>query len=527
MNIKYKTSLIVVILFSLITISVSMIQSFVVLPAFLSLEKKEAANNMKRIVDALNNEIDHLDTLCNDWATWDDTYNFVMDNSDEFISSNLTDQIFNEIGLSLIYIINTEGDVIWGKVFDLENNKEINLKNFPQDNFVIDHPIINIKNNIQDLSEYKIVGVYNTEKGPVLITTELILTSEAEGPSHGFMIMGIILNDDIIKKISAQTSVEFDIIDLYNNSDIEAYKSITDSLNKKPLYIEENSDDSSYNLYSYYYDIEGNPSFLIKIVFPRTISKQGKRIIKYATISIIIAGIIVLLLIILLLNKYILYPILKLDKHMTSIMKNNDFSIRLGTESKDEIGDLTRAFNYFITKIEKQRLQLKKLSTIDALTNIGNRRKFDETLLLEWNRQKRFKKNITLLLIDIDYFKNYNDYYGHQAGDECLKKIGQLLAKKTKRAGELAARYGGEEFGLIFSNNDNEDIIKLTKSLLADMKELNIRHAKSEIAEFVTFSIGIAFMSPKDNDEIKDFILMADKALYRAKESGRNQYCIF
>ncbi len=233
------------------------------------------------------------------------------------------------------------------------------------------------------------------------------------------------------------------------------------------------------------------------------------------------------MLILLLLNKYILHPILILDKHMTKIMKKNDFSIRLDTERRDEIGDLSKAFNYFVTKIEKQRVQLQNLSTIDALTNIGNRRKFNETLESEWNRHIRFKTEITLLMLDIDYFKKYNDHYGHQAGDECLKKVGQVLAYRAKRAGELAARYGGEEFALIYSNNSIEDVIKTANLLIADMKDLNIKHEESETAEFVTFSIGIAFILPKNSDDISDFILMADKALYKAKESGRNRFCLY
>ncbi len=524
MKLRYKTGLIIFILFALITISEFLIQRFIVFPAFISLEEKEADNNMNRVVEALNNEISHLDNLCNDWATWNDSYDYIDTRSDDYINSNLPDWIFHETGLNLIYIIDQAGQVAWGKIYDNINQKEIFIDEIPTDYFPENYPLINICDSNFKLSDQKLTGVFNTEMGPLLFATEIILTGEAKGPARGYMVMGMLINENTIKKLVDQTKVNFEIFHLYKNPDLHNMEMVIEGLKKTPLYIEKNNNREQYNLYSYYNDTANKPSLIIKTDFPRNISLQGARIIRFATTTLIISGIIVILIVLIMLNRFIINPIYKLDKHMISIIETEDFSIRISSKRKDEIGDLTKEFDFFISKIQNQRDELKKLSTIDSLTNIANRRQFDETLESELNRHKRYTSPFALLLIDIDYFKNFNDCYGHQAGDNCLVKVGNLLLNRARRAGELAARYGGEEFALIYSNVNEEDIVKISKLLLSDIKKLNIKHEDSDIADYVTFSIGIAICIPDEETKSKDIIEMADKALYRAKETGRNKF---
>lgn len=527
MKLRYKTIFIILLLFTLITISEFIIQRLIIFPAFLELEKNEAQNNMNRVTEALENEISHLDTLCNDWATWDDTYDFIDTLSEDYIHSNLPDQIFYESGLSVIYIFDSEKKVVWGQAFDIAQGKEVYINELSSDSISDDHPLLLMDDQGENLADMNRTGLFNTDKGPLLAATELILTSQAEGPSKGFFLMGILLNDEIIDKISIQTKVSFEIIDLYDNSDKSTYKSVIAALENNSLFIEKNKTDTTSTLYSYYYNIENRPGLLIKIVFPRSISIQGLRIIKNAAFSTIISGLIVLLFVLIFLNKYIINPISLLDKSMLKIIKTNDFSIRLSSERKDEIGELYNGFDFFITKIQKQTELLENLSTVDSLTNIANRRKFDEILQMEWNRHKRYKSTITLMLIDIDYFKKYNDYYGHQAGDDCLKKIGQLLSNQSRRAGEFTARYGGEEFVFLLSNSNREQALNISDRLVSELKKINILHEKSDIAEFVTFSIGIAIYKPDQKDNSAILIRMADEALYKAKEQGRNRAVLY
>lgn len=163
------------------------------------------------------------------------------------------------------------------------------------------------------------------------------------------------------------------------------------------------------------------------------------------------------------------------------------------------------------------------LSRIDGLTDIPNRRYFDEFIKNEWNRCRRLNIPISLAILDLDYFKLLNDTYGHQTGDDCLRAVGKLLTKFGKRPNDLVARYGGEEFALVYGGVDLGQAKTLIEPLIDEIRLLNIPNKESEIQPILTASIGLSTMYPnKDNTE-SELIKHADELLYIAKEKGRNQ----
>lgn len=175
-------------------------------------------------------------------------------------------------------------------------------------------------------------------------------------------------------------------------------------------------------------------------------------------------------------------------------------------------------------ELEIKNAKLERLSAIDGLTGIPNRRSFDEYIEKEWRRAVREKNEFSLLLMDIDFFKPYNDNYGHQGGDECLRKVANALNDTLKRPGDFVARYGGEEFAAILPNTDLAGAVIIAEELNSCISNLQLEHAYSQAADHVTISIGVASSVPKDNDEVKRLITLADEALYEAKELGRNRY---
>jgi two-component system, cell cycle response regulator len=177
-------------------------------------------------------------------------------------------------------------------------------------------------------------------------------------------------------------------------------------------------------------------------------------------------------------------------------------------------------------QLEVANQKLQQLANIDSLTQIPNRRSFDEVLQREWSRLEREQAPLSLILCDIDFFKNYNDTYGHPAGDECLKKVAQILDQAMQRPGDVAARYGGEEFALILPNTDTAGAIYLAKTILSNIRNKNLVHESSKISSHLTLSLGIATMIPQQVSSLKCLIAHADEALYRAKETGRDRYCI-
>lgn len=165
------------------------------------------------------------------------------------------------------------------------------------------------------------------------------------------------------------------------------------------------------------------------------------------------------------------------------------------------------------------------LARFDGLTNIANRRYFDEFFNDEWNRCLRLNMPITLAMIDLDYFKSLNDTYGHQAGDECLKKIATVLKNFAKRPSDICARYGGDEFILVLGNTDLETSEVMINKLRDAICELKIPNINSVIIPTLTLSIGLATMYPNDKTTKEDLIKAADTELYRSKELDRNQVC--
>ncbi|MFV8193954.1 GGDEF domain-containing protein [Acinetobacter soli] len=177
-------------------------------------------------------------------------------------------------------------------------------------------------------------------------------------------------------------------------------------------------------------------------------------------------------------------------------------------------------------KLVKQAELLETLSQQDSLTGLANRRYLDEVLEKEWRRAVRHSMPITIMMIDLDFFKSYNDSLGHIKGDECLREIAKALTSLTSRSGDLAARYGGEEFLLLFPMTNESEALIQVKRLMNVIRKVDIQHPSSDISSQVTLSVGVATMIPQVDDSISSFISRADHALYTAKSKGRNQYQI-
>ncbi|WP_290704739.1 GGDEF domain-containing protein [Amphritea sp.] len=171
---------------------------------------------------------------------------------------------------------------------------------------------------------------------------------------------------------------------------------------------------------------------------------------------------------------------------------------------------------------EEVQSKLQKESNTDQLTGLANRRSMDTILKKEWARADRYQRPLALVMLDVDFFKNYNDHYGHQAGDDRLKEVAQLLLQSGQRAGDLAVRYGGEEFLLILPDTDAATAMHLAKKICASIAELEISHQYSLLG-ILTLSAGIAEVSKSNYRNISELLRAADSALYLAKENGRNQ----
>lgn len=171
--------------------------------------------------------------------------------------------------------------------------------------------------------------------------------------------------------------------------------------------------------------------------------------------------------------------------------------------------------------------ELARIAHEDALTGIANRRSFDDMARKEWDRALRDKQYLTLLLLDVDFFKRFNDYYGHSAGDDCLRLVGQTLQKSVLRSSDIVARYGGEEFVILLPNTEASGGIEVAQRIVDAIDELSITHNQSDVASHVTISVGVSTLVAQPEFGIANLIHQADVALYKAKEMGRHQFVVY
>jgi diguanylate cyclase (GGDEF)-like protein len=242
-------------------------------------------------------------------------------------------------------------------------------------------------------------------------------------------------------------------------------------------------------------------------------------------------------------------PIIYLTNIVLQFTAGN-LDIRAKITSLDEIGQLAKSFNNMALQLQtsfetlEQRVQqrtaelviakekaedalakLEKLVNLDGLTQVANRRCFDGRLQEEWQRLAREQQFLSLILFDVDKFKSYNDYYGHLRGDDCLIAIAQTVQQVARRSTDLVARYGGEEFSVLLPNTDLAGAIKVAQNIQQAIHARVIPHAKSDVKEIVTVSMGISSGIPSLDIKPTTLIASADKALYDAKQQGRDLYC--
>jgi len=196
--------------------------------------------------------------------------------------------------------------------------------------------------------------------------------------------------------------------------------------------------------------------------------------------------------------------------------------LRLSREIKERKDRETRLLS-LARDLEDANKKLEALSALDGLTGVANRRIFDQALMKEWSRLGRDMMPLSVIMIDVDFFKNLNDAKGHLAGDDCLKKIARAISFSVARPADLVARYGGEEFVVLLPETNAEGAMKVARTVQEKVAKLRMEHPNSGAGKHLTVSLGVATMTPSGGKKCDEIVAMADTALYRAKREGRNR----
>jgi diguanylate cyclase (GGDEF)-like protein len=505
-----------------------LVQYFVIVPSFVKVERQQGLINLERITNAIDSELASLKMISWDYASWTDTYNFVQDQNQSYVDNNLTDETIENFGIQLLVILNEKNEFVWGKTFDSTYENEIVLKDFDYEIFPQDHPILQFEGST-DPQKIGRTGIMSTEYGPLLFASSPILRTDSSGPSRGTLVMAKFLSADFVENLNSQLELP---IKLILPAD-EKFSPMVANIDKNGgTYIETFTNNLS--LYDAYLDVNSKPAFIIETEYPREISQSGYATVRFSLAMIVLSSLAFLSLQFFLLRKSVLTPIATLTNFTKAIGKNKEFNQRIPIQRPDEIGALVEGMNYMIGTIEKQTNLLVEMNTklevtsrTDGLTSIPNRRMFDEVFGKFWNMHIREKQYLGLIIADIDFFKLFNDTYGHQKGDECLTLIALTIQKEITRSGDLIARYGGEEFVVLLPNTDLEGTQLVAEKLRKAVEKLEIPHISSAVNDFVTISLGMGAIIPASTMSPEEFFDNVDKALYQSKENGRNQVAIY
>lgn len=366
MSLKFKVVLILLLVFSMYTGLSFGIQRNVFCARFEALERDKALTDMSRVIEALNNEVGHLDQVCYDWAAWDDTYQFIQDGNAGYIEANMPKM--NSIGnvIHLLYFIDLEGNVVWGKAYDKQARYEIKLQAFPPSRFLPTHRLL-----AHDSPSSGIAGILPTEYGPMMVASRPILTSLDEGPIRGTLIVGKFIGEQAVERLREQTSLSCDLWPARGKLLSGPHRSIVERIREGNSYWVDAHDRGKLRIYAVYPDVYGMPGLLLRVEMARDISSYGWEASRFALISIELAGLMVSLVTYLLLGKMVVTPVETLTAHAVAVGRNNDLSARLYLERGDEIGVWAREFDRMVLRLAEAQKRLLEQSYYSGMAEMA------------------------------------------------------------------------------------------------------------------------------------------------------------
>lgn len=453
------------------------------------------------LLAALNLRASQLEATTHDYAAWDDTYEYTLNANQAYIESNFFDGTYDSLSLSAAIIISTDNHVLYNGYYDGESVNPVS-EQFMQ--WVTTVGTEFFADTVK--SGYQVIGTRT-----YLIASSPVTPSVGKGPISGWLLFFQHVDSGYLDVLANVARLKLRLMQ-------PPYQTGLEDLNSPVVKL-------AASRYGCIYDELRQPSLCTQISHS---NGSGPQMLSLSLLFIILLLSIVPALAFLGLLKIMIDPIRKATKLLErSTFEQTLRPVLYSTPIRiQELHQLRNAYNELIHTVRQQQARLEQLSNTDRLTNMPNRRAFEEALETSWRRIMRHPQSIALILVDIDYFKRYNDHYGHQTGDHALNRVGQALLGCARRADEMAARFGGEEFALILQIEDAQHLESVRRHIRESIRLLNIRHEYSSVAPQLTISYGIAWIrnsGPWLEKIGKDaWLRAADSALYEAKASGRN-----
>lgn len=354
MSLRYKIVLALFFVALVYGIVVARVQNKIIWRGFERLEHQEATEAITRCTAAVNREVRQLDAYCFDAAAWDDSYHYVAEPYPEYEEANLRELWFTENNYDLLYILDTTGRVVWGKVFDTEKEAVVDMPEFPTTSWPVTHQLLRIST-----PESRVCGILNTSQGLMILAARPILTSLKEGPIRGVMIYGRFMRDDIVEVLREQAQVDFAIKPLAPMTLTEKDKAVLARITPDSPYVFEPLDAKWLAVSAVVNGIDGKPVLLLTAQVLRDITDKGHTAVRFSLLSILFASLAVLLVILIALRRFVVDPLTRLITHITKVTGEENLVLLDMPPRGDEIGTLSSEFNRMVRRIQSDNSRRK------------------------------------------------------------------------------------------------------------------------------------------------------------------------
>ncbi|MBI5231056.1 MAG: EAL domain-containing protein [Coriobacteriales bacterium] len=467
---------------------------------------------------ALSLQVEHLDTTATDWSVWDDSVDFVRTRSRGFVETNLNDESFHNAGVTAMVFTDARGDVVFAKAVSPEGDVAVDV---PQELLALagDHAAQLVANEDGGASS----GLLETADGVLLVAERQILPSDGAGPSAGALLMAKhvgVAELSAMQRVTNNAVVLFPVHSAELPGDVAAARR---ELRVSPGQIVVNQEGTeTISAYSLLEGIHGAPAAIIRVSrAPRSL-QAARTYIRWTYAGLIAFGLLTVVAIGVVLDRPLLGRLTRLQEEVESASATGDSGARVTVDGEDEIRDLAVGVNDMLEAIqrsEREQAELGFLAAHDPLTQLLNRRRFEEEFERELDEAKRLGDSGTVVWMDIDHFKNINDALGHGAGDDLLVAFGDLL-KRESRSYNTLSRLGGDEFALLLPHSTESAALEFARRFALRLAVEEFEAAGHSVK--IACSFGIVEY-PRDGDSVEELMKHADIALYRAKECGRGR----
>lgn len=374
MSLKKKTVIMICAVFLISAALNFAVQQVVIMPSFYSLERENAMDDIGRVLESINRELEVVGATASDWSYWDDTYNFAGGGHPEFLEASLNQTALINAGYNMMNVYDQAGKLLWGKTLDLESEETLDAGDLSAAELPDRHPL----RNLPELTS-EITGLLRTAHAPLLIAANHILTNERTGPAHGTFVLGRFMDEDFVRHMAEQLRLQLSIAVIPEGQAVAGWQSPAGpGAPHSPILLDTLGD--ALVTSTIVADIHGRPYLDVRVTTPRAISERGQSAVFIAIVSIGVAGLLVMSALLLMLHSTILRPLNTLTIHSVHLGKTDDLLSRLTLNRKDEIGVLANAFDQMIGRLAETRRRLVDQSfyagiaemASGVLHNIGN-----------------------------------------------------------------------------------------------------------------------------------------------------------